>query len=562
MSSPTYYHFSNTGPVMHTSRLLPLSPISPNHVHHDTVKGGTTTTNSSIKRAFDHHHLIEQPSYRKRARRHHPFPLTIAIPARKQSSSSPTPSFRIPLKATTMTSSSINRPVLDRADSLDGAGQGFSTISMSDTPTTAKTAGMGMGVGSPPTLAPVLNMKRSNPNRLSLSLTVPSSSPPSNTTNNLPLPATSDTPTSMVSDVTRDTPLTPGPPRTPALAMAPPIARPKAVTRPSLLTLITQPSPLQANDVPPTPGAGPGPARAVRPKIRLRSSSSGTESITDSIEARSARSASLGYPANAVSSISEDSNAQFASSSSSSPPGSTYTSISTPPLMEEHPDEPYANGPVELFAGVYLGAEDSVFHWKSYAGSSKRVRILNVAQEIDDPFVTVKGKGKEKEKIDLGVYEADAQASRPVRVEYAHLLWGHGESGLADLPAGATLDQIIQSRPLSGEEEKWGFWEAIQWMEEARRDSVPVLIQSVSFSPGCLALSMVADMVSSCQCGVSRSATLAIAYIMTLAVAGLLPDVFGHLKGMQDAYDLVKGKSSAIGPNVSYVVLLVSRATT
>lgn len=142
--------------------------------------------------------------------------------------------------------------------------------------------------------------------------------------------------------------------------------------------------------------------------------------------------------------------------------------------MEEHPEEPYANGPIELFKGVYLGAEDSVFHWKSYAGSSSRVRILNVAQEIDDPFATVKGKEKENEKIDLAVYESD---DRRPRVEYAHLLWGHGESGLADVPSGATLDQIIKCKSLTGSEDKWGFWEAIQWMEEARRSDVPVLIQ-------------------------------------------------------------------------------------
>jgi hypothetical protein len=61
----------------------------------------------------------------------------------------------------------------------------------------------------------------------------------------------------------------------------------------------------------------------------------------------------------------------------------------------------------------------------------------------------------------------------------------------------------------------------------------------------------------SCQCGVSRSATLVIAYIMSLAVAGLLPDQLGHLRGMQDAYDMVKAKSSSIGPNVSYVPLIV-----
>lgn len=58
-------------------------------------------------------------------------------------------------------------------------------------------------------------------------------------------------------------------------------------------------------------------------------------------------------------------------------------------------------------------------------------------------------------------------------------------------------------------------------------------------------------LMTSCQCGVSRSATLVIAYIMSLAVAGLLPEQLGHLRGMQDAYDMVKTKSSSIGPNVS-----------
>jgi len=44
---------------------------------------------------------------------------------------------------------------------------------------------------------------------------------------------------------------------------------------------------------------------------------------------------------------------------------------------------------------------------------------------------------------------------------------------------------------------------------------------------------------------------------MSLAIAGLLPDRLGHLRGMQDTYDMVKAKSPSIGPNVSYVPLLV-----
>lgn len=55
----------------------------------------------------------------------------------------------------------------------------------------------------------------------------------------------------------------------------------------------------------------------------------------------------------------------------------------------------------------------------------------------------------------------------------------------------------------------------------------------------------------SCQCGISRSATLVIAYVMSLAASGLLPDLLGHLSGMQDAYEFVKCQSPWIGPNVS-----------
>ena len=57
----------------------------------------------------------------------------------------------------------------------------------------------------------------------------------------------------------------------------------------------------------------------------------------------------------------------------------------------------------------------------------------------------------------------------------------------------------------------------------------------------------------SCQCGVSRSATLAIAYIMSLAASGLVPNLLGHLGNMQDAYEYIKSRSPCIGPNVSYV---------
>ena len=55
----------------------------------------------------------------------------------------------------------------------------------------------------------------------------------------------------------------------------------------------------------------------------------------------------------------------------------------------------------------------------------------------------------------------------------------------------------------------------------------------------------------SCQCGISRSATLSVAYLMALAATGIMPEYLGHLTGMQDTYAFVKAKSACIGPNIS-----------
>ena len=58
---------------------------------------------------------------------------------------------------------------------------------------------------------------------------------------------------------------------------------------------------------------------------------------------------------------------------------------------------------------------------------------------------------------------------------------------------------------------------------------------------------------TSCQCGVSRSATLIIALVMRAAAQrspSVPPEVWA-LKGMQAAYSFVKEKSKWVGPNMS-----------
>ena len=128
-----------------------------------------------------------------------------------------------------------------------------------------------------------------------------------------------------------------------------------------------------------------------------------------------------------------------------------------------------------MLPGVFLGAEQSIWQW-DWAGGKSRVRVLNVAQEIEDPFEkpqrNVQGVGEGKVK--LSSYPPNLE--RP-GVEYCHLRWSHGESGLAELPIGARLSELLVPEQLLPEGAQWGFWDAVLWLEMGRRAGEPVLIQ-------------------------------------------------------------------------------------
>ncbi|GAA5838597.1 hypothetical protein JCM9279_003289 [Rhodotorula babjevae] len=117
-------------------------------------------------------------------------------------------------------------------------------------------------------------------------------------------------------------------------------------------------------------------------------------------------------------------------------------------------------------------------------------------------------------------YTAQARTGRP-SLEYLWLKWGHDEADLV---------------------EAHKFQAAFAFLDSAREQGERVLVH--------------------CQCGVSRSATVVIAYCMREAARALAEgrdsDELAGCTGMHDTYSFVKEKSEWVGPNLSLVFQLVA----
>ncbi|GAA5907772.1 hypothetical protein JCM8208_005514 [Rhodotorula glutinis] len=117
-------------------------------------------------------------------------------------------------------------------------------------------------------------------------------------------------------------------------------------------------------------------------------------------------------------------------------------------------------------------------------------------------------------------YTAQARTGRPA-LEYLWLKWGHDEADLV---------------------EAHKFQAAFAFLDSARDKGERVLVH--------------------CQCGVSRSATVVIAYCMREAARALAEgrdsDELAGCTGMHDTYSFVKEKSEWVGPNLSLVFQLVA----
>ncbi|KAF2234121.1 DSPc-domain-containing protein, partial [Viridothelium virens] len=166
------------------------------------------------------------------------------------------------------------------------------------------------------------------------------------------------------------------------------------------------------------------------------------------------------------------------------------------PQSREEKPEAYPNGPICIYeTGVDLYLEPTA------EVAAKYDVVLNVASEVRNPFDT-SVHAQSSPKDDEQQKTPKSPEPRKIPSEYIHIPWEHNTDIVPDL---YRLVKIIDER-----------------VQEGKR----VLVH--------------------CQCGVSRSASLIVAY-------GLYKN-----PGMsvQDAYDAVKKRSKWIGPNMNLIMQL------
>lgn len=193
---------------------------------------------------------------------------------------------------------------------------------------------------------------------------------------------------------------------------------------------------------------------------------------------------------------------------------------------EGDPAVPYADGPVQIMPSIWLGSEDNARDWKGLIQRGIK-SILNVAKEVASPFDSAAAAHPLRSTVstpnfyvstdvDPTYYPPHPASGRPA-MHYLKLQWSHGQQDLVES----------------------GFQAGMAFTDAAVERGEGVLIH--------------------CQCGISRSATMAIALVMRAAAerSPSVPSEIWALKGMQGAYTYVKEKSKWIGPNMSLIYQLL-----
>lgn len=137
-------------------------------------------------------------------------------------------------------------------------------------------------------------------------------------------------------------------------------------------------------------------------------------------------------------------------------------------------------------------------------------------------------------------------------MRYVKLPWTHDETDLAAGRGGFAQGIALIAEALGIDDRYWYAAKIAEDQEACaalQDDSVSLQHILTHPSPG--------KILVHCQCGVSRSATLVIAFVMQAAAMRYGFETARGLLGMHDCYNMVKEKSASISPNISLIYQLV-----
>ncbi|USP78270.1 hypothetical protein yc1106_05544 [Curvularia clavata] len=209
------------------------------------------------------------------------------------------------------------------------------------------------------------------------------------------------------------------------------------------------------------------------------------------------------------------------------------------PQSREEKPAAYPNGPICIYeAGVYLYFEPTAIQATTFDV------IINVASEVKNPFTAPSGEWQK----DIDARRVDGPPAE--NIDFASLAqkpkqsFGMDDNSPTTPKATPPVMQTIQPREVVIEGQTYKTPEYIHMPWEHNTDIVPDLHKLVR---------MIDERVQQgkrvlihCQCGVSRSASLIVAY-------GLYKD---PQMSVQEAYDKAKKRSKWIGPNMNLIMQL------
>ncbi|KAF3006686.1 hypothetical protein E8E13_008753 [Curvularia kusanoi] len=209
------------------------------------------------------------------------------------------------------------------------------------------------------------------------------------------------------------------------------------------------------------------------------------------------------------------------------------------PQSKEEKPAAYPNGPICIYpAGVYLYFEPTPEQAASFDV------IVNVASEVPNPFTSRPSESRK----DLNARRVDGPAAE--NVDFAALsqqpktTFGFGSDSPTTPKASAPVLRTIKPGETTINGKVYRTPEYIHMPWEHNTDIVPDLYNLVKIMDD--RVKQGKRVLVHCQCGVSRSASLVVAY-------GLYKD---PEVSVQEAYDKAKKRSKWIGPNMNLIMQL------